>query len=145
MAPNAFVPFEECDHTADLAVTVRGRDLQELILNACRGTIALIGETEGLAPEEWAEIEVFAPEPERLLVGTVKQLLFEWDVRGGLPVAAEVDVPDEGAGRARARVGFAHPADVEERIKGLPKAATYHDLEIRRTSGLLETTLVLDV
>ena len=40
-----YVPFEEAEHTADLALVARGRDLRELVLNACRGTIALIGDT----------------------------------------------------------------------------------------------------
>ncbi|MGQ9732761.1 MAG: archease [Candidatus Zipacnadales bacterium] len=145
MACETFMPFEEREHTADLSVTARGRNLRELILNACRGTIALIGETARLEPEEWTEVEFGAPEPERLLVGMVKQLLLEWETRGGLPVKVEVEALNEQAGQIRARLGFAHPPDLDDRIKHLPKAATYHNLNIYRTGDILEATLVLDV
>jgi SHS2 domain-containing protein len=149
----AFVPFEEWPHTADLALRARGRDLAELILNVCRGVIALIGEAEGMAPEERVEVDVEAPDPERLLVRTAKQLLYEWERAGGMPVAAEIrDAPPPGwldnptmPGRLRVRFGFAHPADLGDRISAIPKAATYHDLHIERAGELLEVTLVLDV
>ena len=140
----AFVPFEEAEHTADLALVARGRDVRELVLNACRGTIALIGDTQGLAAEEWVDIGASAEEPERLLVRFVKELLVAWEFHGGLPVALELDEASGEASGLRGRVGFAHPNDLDERITGLPKAATYHDLEIRREGGVLEVTLVLD-
>lgn len=145
MSESEFVPFEEAEHTADLALIARGRDLPELVLNACRGVIALIGDTGGLAAEEWVDIEAAAEEPERLLVRMVKELLAVWESRGGMPVAVELDPTPADASRLRGRVGFAHPADLDERITGLPKAATYHNLHIRRKGALLEVTLVLDV
>jgi SHS2 domain-containing protein len=140
-----YVPFEEAEHTADLALVARGRDLRELVLNACRGTIALIGDTEGLTAEEWVDIGASAEEPERLLVRTVKELLAAWESRGGMPVTVELDEAPADASALRGRVGFAHPDDLDERIIGLPKAATYHDLHIRRDGGLLEVMLILDV
>jgi SHS2 domain-containing protein len=143
--PADFVPFEEVEHTADLALIARGRDVRELALNACRGTLALIGDLQGLAPEVWAEIGAEAAEPERLLVRLVKELLLAWEREGGLPVVVELDEADPGAEALSGRVGFAHPPDLDERIQGLPKAATYHDLAIRQRDGWLEVTLVLDV
>jgi SHS2 domain-containing protein len=140
-----FVPFEEAEHTADLAVTARGRDLRELVLNACRGTLRLIGDTSGLTPEQWVVLEASAREPERLLVRFVKELLLAWELHGGLPVAVEIDAGPEGSEALRGRLGLAYPDDIEDRIAGLPKAATYHDLQIRRVDGILEVTLVLDV
>jgi len=145
MNDSPFVPFEEAEHTADLALVARGRDLRELVLNACRGTIALIGETEGLAAEEWVSIGAASEEPERLLVRFVKELLAEWESHGGLPVAVDLDAAPPDAWQLRGRVGLAYPDDLDERIRGLPKAATYHDLHIRHGADLLEVMLVLDV
>ncbi|MBM3498793.1 MAG: archease [Armatimonadetes bacterium] len=140
-----FVPFAEAEHTADLALVARGRDLAELALNACRGAIALIGDTRGLTAEVWVRIEAQAPEPERLLVRLVTELLVAWELQGGLPVAVELEPAPEAPETLSGRVGFAHPDDLEERITGLPKAATYHDLRIRPEGDLLTVTLVLDV
>jgi SHS2 domain-containing protein len=139
-----FVPFEEAEHTADLALVARGRSLQELALNACRGTVALIGDARGLRPETWIDIEASAEEPERLLVRLVKELLLAWELEGGMPVAVELREGNDDRSLG-ARVGFAHPTDFGERISGHPKAATYHDLAIRREGDLLAITLVLDV
>lgn len=140
-----FVPFEEAEHTADMAITARGRDLRELALNACRGTLSLIADVEGLTAEEWAPLEAAAEEPERLLIRFLKALLLAWEMHGGLPVQVEIEESGAEDRALRGRVGFAHPPDLDERIRGLPKAATYHNMEIRRVDGLLEATVVLDV
>jgi len=145
-------PFEEVDHTADLALIARGKDLPELILNACRGVVHLISDTDGLTPDAWVEISASGDEPERVLVRFVRQLLLEWEISGGLPVAVELAPShDNGAPAASravsGRVGFAHPHDddIDRRIKGIPKAATYHDLAIVQVGDHLEVTLILDV
>lgn len=152
MEDRGWEPFEEAEHTADLALVARGRDLRELIENAALGVIYLIAETGELLPEQWVPITSAGTDPERVLVGFIRELLVEWELRGGLPVAVEVETapddtwlsdPAEPAG-ARGRIAFAYPPRLDERIKGIPKAATYHGLEIRRVGELLEANLVLD-
>jgi SHS2 domain-containing protein len=145
-------PFEETEHTADLALVARGRDLRELILNASRGVVHLIADATGLTPDEWVSVAVSGSDPERLLVGFIKEILVEWELHGGVPVAVEVKAapdsawlnqPGEGA-EVRGRVGLADPSDADERIRAIPKAATYHGLQIQRVGDLLEAALVLD-
>ena len=145
-------PFEETEHTADLALVARGRDFRELIENASLGVIHLIAETGDLLPEQWVPISSTGADPERVLVGFIREILVEWELRGGLPVAVEVEAAPDGTwlndpaepAEARGRIGIAYPSDLEDRIKGVPKAATYHGLEIRRVGELLEADLVLD-
>lgn len=137
-------PFEELEHTADLALRVRGRDLRELVTNACRGVIHLIGDTTGEAPTNWVPVSASGPDEERLLLRFVKELLYVWDLHGGLPVAVEVELAEE-PGSLTGRIGFAHPDDLEDRLKTPPKAATYHGLSIDRIGDHLETTIVLDI
>jgi SHS2 domain-containing protein len=119
--------------------------LRELVQNACRGTLAIISETTGLVPDRWVALSAEAEEPERLLVRFVRELLVAWEECGGLPVAVEVEPGPPEPGRLRGRVGLAYPPDLDERLKGAPKAVTYHDLRIERVGGLLEVRLVLDV
>jgi SHS2 domain-containing protein len=145
-------PFEEREHTADLALVARGRDLRELILNASRGVLHLIADTSGVMAEKWVPITVSSRDPERLLVGFVKEVLVEWELQGGVPVGVEVQAAPHDAwlqhpaepGLVEGRLGLASPPDLEERIKSIPKAATYHGLEIERVGELLEAALVLD-
>ncbi len=153
MADGDWLPFEESPHTADLALIARGRDLRELIQNACNGAIGLVVDAGGLAPHRWVPITASGPDRERVLLGMVKQVLYRWEMEGGLPVCVEVESalepewftsPDSPA-EARGRLGLAYPDDLEDRIKAVPKAATYHDLAIRPVGRLLEVTIVLDI
>ena len=145
-------PFEEREHTADLALVARGRDLRELILNASRGVLHLIADTSGVMAEEWVPITVSGRDPERLLVGFIKEILVEWELQGGVPVTVEVQAAPHDAwlqepaepGLVEGRLGLASPPDLEERIKSIPKAATHHGLAIERVGELLEAELVLD-
>jgi len=153
MADGNWLPFEEAPHTADLALIARGRDLRELILNACNGAISLIVDVADLTPSRWAPIAARGPDPERVLLGMVKQVLYRWEVEGGLPVCVQVESAPEAErlaspdspGEARGRLGLADPDDLGDRVKAVPKAATYHDLAIRRAGNLLEVTIILDL
>jgi SHS2 domain-containing protein len=153
MAQMDWLPFEEAPHTADLALIARGRDLRELILNACNGAISLVVDVADLAPSRWVAIAARGPDPERILLGMVKQVLYRWEVERGLPVCVQVtSAPDaawtvspDSPAEARGRLGLADPEDLEDRVKAVPKAATYHDLAIRRAGELLEVTIILDL
>lgn len=152
MGSGDWQPFEEIDHTADLALVARGRDLRELILNASRGVIHLIADTTELSPDEWVPIIVSAADPERLLVGFVKEILVAWELHGGVPVGVEVEVAPDDAwlndpvepAEVRGRMGLANPPGLDDRIKAIPKAATYHGMEVQRVGDWLEVALVLD-
>jgi SHS2 domain-containing protein len=59
------------------------------------------------------------------------------------PDDAWLNDPEEPA-EVRGRMGLVNPPNLDDRIKALPKAATYHGLEVQRVGEWLEAALVLD-
>ena len=47
--------IEELEHTADLSIRVRGRDLAELFVNAARGMFGLMADLERMGISVWKE------------------------------------------------------------------------------------------
>ena len=53
--------------------------------------------------------------------------------------------PGPASASIAGQIGFAFPDDLNARIRGVPKAVTYHDLQIVERADYLEITLILDV
>ena len=135
------VPYEFVDHTADYALRAWGRDFRELLENAARGLVALMGDTEGLAPQAFVEVAVTGDTEEDVLVHALKEVLYLQD-EGLLAVAASV--PEADAQAARLRLGTVALAEHRDRLGAAVKAVTYHALEIEQTETGLVVQVVLD-
>ena len=131
--------FEEIEHTADIAIRVRGRDLAELFANAAYGMAYQLADPD--AVERTAEhlIELDAYDVETLLVAWLGELLYlsERDEC----VFTDFDVLEIAPTRLRA---FVRGGPVQEHQQHI-KAVTFSDLEIVRTDEGYETTVVFDV
>ncbi len=130
-------PFEEIEHTADVAFRAYGRDLAELFANAARGMFALEGGTAVPARSE-RRVEVEGVDRESLLVNWLNELLYLQERHG--EVYSKFEVEEISPTRLRARVGGAD-AGARRRIK----AVTFHQLEVKQTDEGWQATLVLDV
>ncbi len=136
--------FELLDHTADFAIRARGGDLRELIENAARGMMAILGELEGLPADAWHNLEVTAESPEDLLHHSLREILYLFE-DGHAPVVVDVVEATDAPPRATLRVGTKRLRDVLDKISTEIKAVTYHNLRIRREDGQLVTEVVFDV
>ncbi len=131
--------WEEVDHTADVALRIRGDDLADLLTTALEAMSALsvvVGEVE---QGRVRELALEAPDAEALLVDWLNEHLYlaERDGVAYRVMSFDVCTPT----RLRARL-VGRP--ILERRRSI-KAATYHHLEIRSREGGLETEVVLDV
>jgi SHS2 domain-containing protein len=132
--------FEEVEHTADWALRIRGRDLNELLVNAARGMSSLLVAEPANIPitlEEGFEIEGY--DAECLLVNWLSELAY-WAETEGI-VFHEFNLQQVTPTHLQAVVRGGQVADLQKHIK----AVTYHDLEIVETDDGLETTVVFDV
>ncbi len=134
--------FEVLEHTADYAVRARGRDLAELITSAARGMISLIVDTGGLAAGGTRSLQVEGEDAAGLVHDALRELLYLYE-DGEVPVEVQVRASEDPP-RAWLTVGTAGLEQARERLLGEIKAVTYHNLEIRRESGLLVTEIVFD-
>ena len=121
---------EPGEHTSDLILEFRGRDLEELFGNAAAGMLGTITPLDGVAPEVGERIRLEAPDTGELLVSWLNELLFLLDSRGFLLVEYEFEALDGRKLAARVRGGI---VDLSMREVGPEiKAATYHDLLLEK-------------
>lgn len=132
-------PFEEIEHTADLALRVRGRDLAELLMHAAMGMLALSAVKFSTHEGRRITLELSAADGEQLLVLWLEELLYGMEMRGVAYQDFALTAHDGPGLKATMR-------EVElESIGRQIKAVTFHDLRIITTQEGLEATVVFDV
>ena len=71
------IAFEEVEHTADRALRIYGRSLEELLVNAARGLNSLMGADPGIESElQEMSITLDAMDAESLLVEWLSELAY---------------------------------------------------------------------
>ena len=132
--------YDEIEHTADRALRICGRDLEELFANAAEGLAALMLPPGGGAPEGVARsVDLEAIDAESLLVAWLSELAF-WAETESL-IFRRFHFEELSATRLRAVV---HGGPVEALEKHV-KAVTFHELAIRPVPQGLAATVVFDV
>lgn len=131
--------FEEIEHTADWALRVRGRDLDELLQNAAWGMLRLAGVQPGEGPRVTRTFHIESEDTETLLVTWLEELLYGLESRN--VAYAEIHAATNGERELEGQVVETPPAGITRAIK----AVTFHGLDVQRTSEGLEATIVFDV
>ena len=132
--------FEEIEHTADLALRIRGRNLNDLLFNAARGmSTLLVVNLTGIPLTHYEQIEIDAYDAESLLVNWLSELAYRAETEG--IVFANFELQNVTPTGLHATVQGGRVPDLKKHIK----AVTYHNLEIIETPDGLEATVVFDV
>lgn len=135
--------FEIVEHTADVALLLRGESRDGLLGAAVGGFASLLLETPPPGPGTRTETFLL-PEDDlgEMLVRLLNQLIYLFDVRKVVPVAMESVTESQHGVVVRVGVVVFDP-DVHF-IQTLMKAATYHQLEVLDAGGWKEVRVVLD-
>ena len=131
--------FEEIEHTADIAIRIRGRDLAELFANAAYGMACQLAEPGAVKQANEHQIELDGYDAETLLVSWLEELLYLGEREECVFTAFDMLEVAPTQLRAVVRGG-----PVEERGAHI-KAATFNELEIVQTGTGYETIVVFDV
>ncbi len=131
--------WQEVDHTADLALHVWGRTLEELFIAAARGMFALLVDLESVELEVQHDVVLSALDRETLLVDWLNELLYLGE-RAPLSAYVGFDFAVLQPTCLEATVKGGTVADYRTHIK----AATFHNLKVQRTREGYETELVFD-
>jgi SHS2 domain-containing protein len=135
--------WETFEHDADIGLVVRGRDGPELFAEAGRAFYDLVCDVAAVEERGSWELAGKARGLESLLVGWLNDLVYLFEGEGVVCHRFDVTSWSETAYRARA---LGEPVDsARHSPRDLIKAATYHQLAVRRTPGGLEATVILDV
>jgi len=134
------IAFEEIEHTADRALIIYGRTLEELLLNAARGLNSLLGADENLhATLKTKSLELDAMDAESLLVEWLSELAY-W-AEAEMLVFSKFDLQNVSPTHVKALIYGSRVTQMEKHIK----AVTYHNLKIIKTETGLAATVVFDV
>lgn len=136
--------LRELQHTADVGFRAEAASPEELFELAAEGLVRALG-LEGGPPVEGEpeRIELTRPDPERLLVAWLRELLARAQSEGTVPSpAVEAVALEGGIPRLEARIRWSPAASGPVReIKGV----TYHGLELARDADGWHASVVLDV
>ncbi len=135
--------FEILDHTADVGITAYGADAKEVFANAGKALFSLITDPESVREVETREVEVEAPDQERLLVDWLNELIYYFDAENILFRRFEVSELSDTHLKARA---YGERVDIKRHeLKLGVKAATYHQLKIEKTDGGVRAQVIFDI
>jgi SHS2 domain-containing protein len=129
--------YEEIDHTADVAMRVRGEDLNSLLVHAAEGLYSIMRIDINSEQKYSIDFEVRCETQESMLIDFLNELLYY--VEEKIIFTSFNFEKNEDYLIVKAS---GHPI---EKAEYLIKAATFHDLRIKSIKTGLEATITFDV
>jgi SHS2 domain-containing protein len=136
---NVMKGFKQVEHTADWAFQARGRDLQELFVNAARALHSLEYTSPKGNGDVSREVQIEGVDRESLLVNWLNELLYLEQMN--VEVYDRFEIQEFHEWLVRACLHGRRQDKRQTRIK----AVTFHNLEVRQGSRGWEATVVVDV
>lgn len=135
------MPYKILGHTADIRLSVEGRDLEEIFKDALKGMVFIAGPRE---PEDSKKtkrrIRISAGDRTALLIDFLNEVLF--GMEKNYEFYTDVDFKELSPIKLAAELKARPAIRFERNIK----AVTYHEAEITENeSGFLSTTIVFDI
>lgn len=132
--------------TSDLAFVARGKTLEEAFAAAAEALLAAtVAAPEAVAEKERCELALEEPDLELLLLRFLNELVFLRDARGLLVHPRRLTIAGDGEVRLAAEL-WGEPLDPKRhRPTTEVKAATAHQLRVRRSQGGWAASVTLDV
>lgn len=134
--------YEFIEHTADIAIRVKGKDLKELFKNAAAAVFDIIAERK---TSEGTNIRLAVSQEadnlDELFVNWLNELLSLSAAKDLIFTEFKIDSIEEKALKAAV---FGQRTN-SFRMKAEIKAATYHELKLEKNDSGWQATLILDV
>jgi SHS2 domain-containing protein len=134
--------IEQMDISGDVGLKVRGKSREELFENAAAGMFDLMTDVTTIRKTEQKEITLKAEDDEDTLIQWLNELVFLFDTYGFTGKVFRVSFKGD-IFHAHISGGIFNPEDNENKL--LIKAATYHNLSLKKTGSLWEATVVFDI
>jgi len=147
--------YEQIDISGDVGLRVFGERIEILFENAAVGMYDLITDPSTIHDTEEKEVVLSAENHEDLLVRWLNELVFLYDTYGFIgkqftsrikknaPHSRPVHAHSSISLKAVISGGIFNP-DIHER-RLLIKAATYHNLTLRKMNSIWEATVIFDI
>ena len=135
--------YELIDISGDVGIKAFGRDCAEAWVTAGIGMYGLITDLEKVAEGKTVEIAVTSDSPEGLLVKYLNELIFRFDTYYFIGKRIEVMEFTEGLIRVTVYGEEFDPRRHEQRL--LLKAATYHNIKVKKSGDRCEVEVIFDI
>ena len=135
--------FEMVSHTADIGMLIRGRDREELLLNAAQALYSILLCATSLAERLERVVTVDSPDGDTLLVDWLNELIYLFDAERLAFSRFEVELLTEC--RLQIRCFGEYIDTARHKVMRDVKAATYHMTHIQRTKDGYAAQVILDV
>jgi len=135
--------YELFEHTADLGLRVQAATLEELLIEAARGLLAmLVANPQDVRPLQPKTITIDDSEPAYLLFDWLSELLYAFETDRLL--LSEFDVKLQNHQLTAACRG--EPMDVNRhQMEHEVKAITYHGLRVEQTAAGWQAEVIVDI
>ena len=135
--------YELIDIYGDVGIRAFGGDCAEAWVNAGIGMYGLITDLKKIGWEKTLDIEVSSETPEGLLVKYLNELIFHFDTYNFIGKSIEVMEFNEVSIRAKVHGDEFDPRRHEQRL--LLKAATYHNIKVKKSGDRCEVEVIFDI
>jgi SHS2 domain-containing protein len=134
--------YEKIDVSGDVGLRVHGKTLEELFVNAAAGLYSLVTDISPIKSIEKRTISLSAANLESLLVQWLNELVFLLDAYNFVGMSSSVRLDGNNL-KGEVSGGFFDPDIHESRL--LIKAATYHNLSLKRGDKDWEASVIFDI
>ena len=137
------IQYQTIDHTADIGIKVFGSDVSDLFKNAGLAMFDLICEIKDLNKEETYHISADGEDWADLIIAWLRELLYLWS--GNELIVNSMDICSIYPYKICANVFCVHFDPGFHAIKHDIKAATYHNIEVKKTPDGWVANIIFDV
>ena len=135
--------FETFDHTADVGLRVRARDLDGLFAEAAHGlTSLLVDNLDAIRPQQDAAINIDGNELDYLLFDWLNELLYRFETEHSLFSEFDVRVTERGL---TATLRGEQLSAERHQLSHEVKAITYHQLKVEPTEEGWLAEMIVDI
>ena len=144
MAEKYMKPYEYLEHTADMGLLVRGKNLLELLKNAAQGLLETMAVVDTIDETTSIEIHLTAESVEELFVGWLDELIFRHETEEIFFKRADIHRCSETEMSATV---YGEPVNFDKHeVYTEIKSVTYHQLEVlQKTDGSWRAQVIFDL
>ena len=137
-------PYEYLEHTADMGLLVRGKNLPELLKNAAQGLLETMAVVDTIDETASIEIHLTAEAVEELFVRWLDELIFRHETEEIFFKRADIHRCSETEMSATV---YGEPVNFDKHeVYTEIKSVTYHQLEVlQKTDGSWHAQVIFDL
>lgn len=134
--------YKVIDVSGDIGIRAEGISLEECFINSALGLYSLITDLARVEPIEEIEITLNEDNLEDLLVNFLNELIFQCDTYGFIGKSIFLNI-NEGNIFAKIKGEKFNPEKHERKL--LVKAATYHNLLLKKEDSVWIAEIIFDI